>query len=205
MPCAALRLESGRRLLSLSPATAWFYRAAGIAAVSSLTELYALLLQGLQGDHRALGMEDVEIIKRKKLLLHDTHDAKLLAEHLSGVPVQRDRDGVLRPACELVDCRVPFLATVFAVPLPPKPSTDKNSDRRVPVPGSGPKRGACAALLPREVVADKNTMAFLGKLGLRSSVSDFAFLVVCARYLRERERERERERDRDRQTDRQCV
>ena len=192
VPCAALRLESGRRLLALSPATAWFYRAAGIAAVASLTELYALLLQGLQGmqglrgDRRALGREDVEFIKRKKLLLHDTDDAKLLAAHLSGVPVQHDRDGVLRPACQLVDCRVPFLATVFAVPPPPKPSKDQDADAKMPVTGPGAKRGACAALLPREAVADKNTMAFLGKLGLRSSVADFAFLVVCARSLRKR-------------------
>ena len=53
LPRGALAL-SASNFLSVTPGTAWFYRAAGIASVTSLTELYAKLLQVVFAVHGSL-------------------------------------------------------------------------------------------------------------------------------------------------------
>jgi hypothetical protein len=103
--------------------------------------------------------------------------------------VQADREGVMRRACELVDCRVPFLATVFA--LPPKdkkPQGAAKDDADTPGKpalgtGSGAAAGRLPSLLPEKVAADKDTLRFLERLGLRKEIDDLPFFITCARSL----------------------
>jgi hypothetical protein len=81
LPKGALSL-SQRRFLVSSPGTSWFYRAAGIAPISSLTQLYAELLLPSNGStfaalNAAQQLEHVAFIRDQKLLLDDTPYAKV--------------------------------------------------------------------------------------------------------------------------------
>jgi len=176
LPRGSLALAH-RRFLALTPGTGWFYRAAGIGTLTSLTELYAALLLPSNGNaFHALSHEEqqshVKFIRDRKLLLDDTPHAKALAEPLKALLVQHDRHGHLRRARDLVDCRVPFLATIFA--LPPKDTPSKDNSKG---------HGGGVALLAEAASRDKDAMAFLEKLGLRNDIQDLPFLIVCARAL----------------------
>ena len=81
LPKGALSL-SQRRFLVSSPGTSWFYRAAGIAPISCLTQLYAELLLPSNGSTFAAlnaeqQLEHVAFIREQKLLLDDTPYAKV--------------------------------------------------------------------------------------------------------------------------------
>ena len=61
VPSGALLLTD-RRFLSLTPGTGWFYRAAGVGSITSLTELYAQLLQPSNGSFSSLNALEQQVV-----------------------------------------------------------------------------------------------------------------------------------------------
>ena len=103
------------------------------------------------------------------------------------LPVQQDREGVMRRARDLVDCRVSYLATCFA--FPPKDKRGARDEPATPgkeppsTPGGGAGGTGVPALLPQAVAENREELLFLEKLGLRKDIQDLPFLIMCARSL----------------------